>query len=151
MPTSTTSIKVAQLLLLLVPFLALGCDTGGPEFASGETRIVEGHLEGEVLSASSFFLITQSGTVSIQLSTLVVVDVESGEPIENSDLAVSVGQPNPEDETICQATFSQLLEPGDAFSIFYPEGLFCVIGFRGPNAPTDTVVDYVLTLTGAFS
>ena len=142
---------VSRLLLMLFPLVAVGCQTDGPEFESGETRIVEGHIEGDVVSHSSFFVITRSGTVSVQLTSLDTVDATTGEPIENPDLAVSVGQPSSADETVCQLTFSQLLEPGEAFSIYYPEGLFCIVGYRNPAAPTETVIDYVLTLTGAFS
>lgn len=141
----------ARIALGVAVTLALGCDSSGPEFVSGETRIIEGRLDGETASKSDFFVITRTGTVSIQLTSLLVVDEETGEPIESPGLGISIGAPNSNDPTICQPTFSQFLEPGGTFAVFYPEGLFCVIAVRGPEGPTATVIDYLLTLTGAFS
>ena len=151
MHRAAKSTITARVALGIAVALALGCDSSGPEFAGGETRIVEGRLDGETASKSDFFVITRSGTVSIQLTSLLVVDEETGEPIDIPGLGLSIGQPNSNDPTICQPTFSQFLEPGGSFAVFYPEGLFCVIAVRGPEGPIATVIDYVLTLTGAFS
>ena len=133
--------------------LALGCDSSGPEFASGETRLIDGTLELDEVSESHFFAVTKSGTVGIEATTFIVTVTETGEVIEDATLGVSVCGPDPENETSCRLTFSQVLEQGESYSVYFREGVFCVTTLRPPGQPsaTETVVNYLLTLSGAFS
>lgn len=137
--------------LLLWGITSLGCDSGGPEFVAGDTRIIEGTLPIDVTGDTNFFAVTKSGTVNILASTVEAADSETGEPIANPTLGVSIGQPNPDDPTLCQLTFSQTLLEGESFSVYSRDGLYCVTAFRPPGTLEQAVVTYVLTLTGAFS
>lgn len=137
--------------LLVCGLAALGCESSGPEFASGNTRVIEGVLEPEETSDSDFFAITSSGTVNILASTVEALDPETGEPIVDPLLGVSVGQPDAADASVCQLTFTQVLEEGESFSIYFIDGLFCLTIFRDPAAQPESVVNYVVTMTGAFS
>ena len=143
--------------LLTVALMACGiltwsCESDGPEFAvGGDTRILEGRLMTDEESDTEFFALSREGTVSILASTIRGTDPESGEPIPEPSLAVSVGAPLPEDETQCQLTFSQVLEEGDSFSVFFRDGLYCLSVFRVPGVNEGAEYDWVVTLTGAFS
>lgn len=150
MKTATNTIA-ATLFLLISALTTLGCESGGPEFVAGDTRIFEGILESDELGDSDFFVVTSPGTVNILASSVAATIPETGEPIANPFLAVAVGQPNPEDETTCQLTFTQLLAEGDSFSVYFRDGLFCVSVFRPGDIPVDTLYAYVITMTGAFS
>ena len=142
---------LTTMALLLVGVISLGCDSSGPEFIAGDTRIIEGTLQLDITSDSNFFAVTKSGTVNILASTIEAADSETGEPIADPFLGVSVGQPNPDDETQCQLTFSQILQEGGSFSVYFNEGLYCVTAFRPPQTLQEAVVIYVLTMTGAFA
>jgi len=143
-------------ILTLISLLAwgitsLGCDSSGPEFIEGDTRIIEGTLPVDVTSDTNFFAVTKLGTVNILASTIEALDPETGEPIADPVLSVSIGQPDPADATLCQLTFTQLLAEGDSFSVYFQENLYCVTVFRPVGSPGETVIHYALTLTGAFS
>jgi hypothetical protein len=132
--------------------LITACETDGPEFADGETTsFIEGTLELGQISDTHVRALTKAGTVSLQLSEVVARDAESGNPLENYIFGVSVGLPNSEDETICQITFSKFLSEEQSFSVYAREGLFCVVTFRPPDQPQETIVRYLITLSGAFS
>lgn len=148
--TSDKSV-LAVMALLVCGFMALACQSSGPEFVGGDTRVVAGTLPTDVASETEIFAITTSGTVNIMATTIAAVDPESAEPIENPVLGVSVGQPVAAGEAQCQLTFSQILEESGSFSVFFSEGLFCITVFRAPGTPIDAVLTYVVTMTGAFS
>lgn len=138
--------------LLALSFLVAGCESDGPEFAGGETTTyVEATLEVEDRSDTQFRALTSPGTVNLQLTELRVRDAESAELLEGYGLGVSIGLPSSADPTVCQVTFSKLLNEGESFSVYAREGLFCVVGFRPSDQPQETVVRYLLTLTGTFS
>jgi hypothetical protein len=143
------SLSMVTLLLWGLTFPA--CDSSGPEFVEGDTRIIEGALPIDVTSDNNFFAVTKAGTVSILVSTVEALDSETGEPVADPVLGVSIGQPNPDDETLCQLTFSKTLGEGESFSVYFRDGLYCVTTFRPPETLQEVVVTYVLTLTGAFS
>ena len=151
MTRMTTNTMAANLFLLVSALTMLGCESSGPEFATGETRIVEGILEADETSDSDFFVLTSEGTVNILASSIGARDPETGDPLEEPFLAVAIGQPNPEDETFCQLTFTQGLAEGDSFSVYFRDGLFCISVFR-PNATLENAIyEYVITMSGAFS
>lgn len=139
------------LALSIYGWISLGCQSDGPEFVGGDTRIVEGTLLSDEPSQSDFFVVTRVGTVNILASTLSVLNPITGEPVEDATLGVSVGQPNPEDAELCQLTFSKVLQEGESFSVYYQEGFFCLTVFRPADTQQGSLVNYVLTLTGAFS
>lgn len=148
--------KLYPQTLTLISLLAwgmtsLGCDSGGPEFIEGDTRIIEGILPTDVTADTTFFAVTSAGTVNILASTINALDSETGEPIADPVLNVSIGQPDPADDTLCQLTFTRLLAEGDSFSVYFQDGLYCVTAFRSAGSQQEAVVSYVLTLTGAFS
>ena len=143
--------SLTMMALLLCGLTSLACDSSGPEFIVGDTRIIEGVLPIGVTSDNNFFAVTKAGTVNILASTVLAVDAETGEAIEDPILGVSIGQPNPDDETLCQLTFSKILGEGESFSVYYSDGLYCVTTFRPPETLQGAVVTYVLTMTGAFS
>ncbi len=147
----------AKIPLILLGFSSLAlllpaCNTDGPEFASGDnTRIIEGTLLSAEESDTEFFLLTRGGTVNILATAIAGRNPETGDPIVDPMLVVSIGSPNPENESVCQLTFSQVLEVGESFSVFYGDGLFCTSILRNPGTLENAEYDYVLTLTGAFS
>ena len=128
-----------------------GCQTDGPEFLAGDTRIIDGTLAPAEESQSGFFVVTRTGTVNILLSNFQPLDPDTGVPWPDSILGVSIGQPNPENQDLCRLTFSQTMEEGDSFSVYYRDGLYCISVFRLPGVPEGHVIHYTLTLTGAFS
>lgn len=138
-------------VLLATSLLNLGCQTDGPEFGGGDTRIFEGRLESEEQLDSDFFLVTRAGTINILATTIVGTVPETGGPIVAPLLGVGVGAPNPDDESQCQLTFSQILSEGDSYSVYFREGLFCVSILRNPGSIEGGIYDYVVTMTGAFS
>lgn len=145
-----------QILPMLVVLASgtwtLGCESDGPEFATGEdTRVFEGRLLATEELDTSFFALTSSGSVNIQATTIVGTLPVTGVPIEDPSLGVSVGAPNPDNETECQLTFSQALAEGDSYSVYFRDGLYCISVFRVPDSPESAEFDYVVTLTGAFS
>ena len=142
---------VAVSVLLVGALLTLGCESDGPEFIEGDTRIIEGTLQAGTLSDTHFFVLTRTGTVNILASTVAAAAPETGVPIENPVLGVSIGQPNAEDQTVCQLTFSQALLEGDSFSVYYRDGAYCLTVFRGVGIPEAAELTYVVTLAGAFS
>ena len=140
----------ATLFLLTVGLLTFGCETDGPEFGSGDTRIIEGRLESDENLDTEFFMVTRAGTINILATTIIGTNPETGGPIVAPLLGVSIGAPDPEDETACQLTFSQVLSEGESYSVYFREGLFCVSMFRNPGSIEGGIYDYVVTLTGAF-
>lgn len=144
--------QLLTLMTLLIASLAtLGCETDGPEFVTGDSRIVEGSLQPEETLDSDFFALTRAGTVNIQASLIIGRNPETEELLEAPELGFGVGQPNPEDPAQCQLTFSQILSEGDSFSVYFREGLFCISTFRNPGALEGAIYEYVVTMTGAFS
>jgi len=137
--------------LLWGSLTVLGCEGSGPEFVTGDTRIVEGILETDEISDSDFFALTNAGTVNILASSIAGTNPETGGPIVAPILGIGVGQPSPEDPTVCQLTFSQILSEGDSFSIYFAEGLFCISIFRNPGSLEGAIYAYVVSMTGAFA
>lgn len=148
-----TILKRTLVLTILVVsgFATSGCDSSGPEFIGGDTRIIEGTLLIDEASETEFFALVKAGTVNILASRVEGRFPETGEPVAIPSIAVSIGAPDPADATVCQLTFSKSLVEGESFSVFYREGFFCLSVFRLTGSPEETVYDYVLTLTGAFS
>jgi len=151
MTPTHSSQSLIMMALLLCGLTSLACDSSGPEFVEGDTRIIEGALPIDVTSDNNFFAVTKEGTVNILASTVMALDAETGEPIADPILGVSIGQPNPDDESLCQLTFSKPLGEGESFSVYFQDGLYCVTTFRPPETLQEAVVTYVLTMTGAFS
>ena len=143
------SLTAGALVAFAIVFAS--CQTDGPEFLVGDTRIIEGTLAPAEESQSDFFAVTRTGTVNILLSNYQPLDPETGNPWPDSTLGVSIGQPNPENQDLCRLTFSQTMEEGNSFSVYYRDGLYCISVFRLPGVPQGHVIHYTLTLTGAFS
>lgn len=138
-------------LCWVIGLSVLGCQSDGPEFAGGDSRIIEGTLEPEESSTTHFFALTRSGTVSILASTIEGRDPETEEPVDTPRLAFSVGAPRAEDETQCQSTFSKILAEGESYSVYFTDGAYCIVVFRTFDALTTTRYTYVIELSGAFS
>lgn len=138
--------------VLLCSLILTACDTKGPEFADGETTsLIESILEVDEVSESHFRAITRAGTVNLEATDISATNAETGEVVNEYILGVSVGLPDPADETRCRVTFSNTLQQGESFSVYSQDGIFCVVVFRPPVQPAGTVVRYLLTLSGAFS
>lgn len=142
---------LALAALMVVGLVTSGCDSGGPEFIGGDTRVIEGILQTDEQGDTEFFVLTGSGTVNFQATSIAGRIADTGDPIADPLLGISIGAPNPADETVCQLTFSQVLSAGESFSVFYSEGIFCLTIFRPPPVVEGTEYDYLVTLEGAFS
>ena len=137
---------------LLSVLLLYGCESSPPEFGGGETTsLIEGKLEPGQNSQVHFQLVTQTGTINVEATNFTVTLPETGAVLDDYPLGVSVGQRNPVDETRCQVTFSKTLLAGESFSVYSREGIFCILTFRPPGLQPTTTVEYLLTLSGAFS
>ena len=137
--------------IMLIGFAALGCQSDGPMFLDGDTRIIEGVLQTDQVSDTHFFTLTSSGTVNILATSVAAADPETGEPIENPLLGISVGGPDPANAEVCQLTFSQVVPEGGSFSVYFREGFFCVSVFRSVGLGETSILSYVVTMAGAFS
>lgn len=143
------------LIIAVLPLLALaltGCESDGPEFSTGETTtFIEGVLDLEETSDTHFRALSRGGTVNIEATDFTATLGPTGAVIEDYILGVSVGIPGADDETRCQITFSKTLDAGESFSVYAQDGIFCVATFRPPELEQETRVNYLLTLSGAFS
>lgn len=127
--------------------LLLGCETGGPAFPDGDTLLFEATLA-EQLSQQHDFAVTDTGTVRIEATRITATDATSGEPIAEPTLNVALGRPR---EESCVSSFTNNLAEGDSFSVFLDEEAYCLLVRRSLLLPGDAVVDYLLTLSPAFS
>lgn len=149
-PLATKLLSVTT--LLLTGLLLTGCESSPPEFGDGETiSLIEGKLEQGQNTQIHLQLVTQTGTINIEATSFSVTLGDTGEILDNYPLGVSVGQRDPVDETRCQVTFSKTLLAGESFSVYSREGIFCVLTFRPPEFEAATTIEYLLTLSGAFS
>jgi len=138
--------------LFLSSLLFTGCESSGPEFADGETTsLIQGTLEQGQTSQIHLQAVTQTGTINIEATSFTVTLGETGEVLDNYPLGISVGQQDPTDGSRCQVTFSKTLLAGESFSVYSREGIFCMLTFRPPGLEAATTVEYLLTLSGAFS
>lgn len=137
---------------LLSVLLLYGCESSPPEFGGGETiSLIEGNLELGQTAQTHLQLVTQTGTINLEATSFTVTLPETGAVLDDYRLGVSVGQRDPADDTRCQVTFSKTLLAGESFSVYSREGIFCILTFRPPELEAATTVEYLLTLSGAFS
>jgi hypothetical protein len=137
---------------LLSALLLSGCESSPPEFGGGETTsLIEGNLELGQNTQIHLQVVTKTGTINIEATSFTVTLPETGAVLDDYRLGVSVGQRDPNDDTRCQVTFSKTLLAGESFSVYSREGLFCILTFRPPDFEAATTVEYLLTLSGAFS
>lgn len=128
------------LLLLLVA----ACDSGGPAFPDGDVLIFTGSLaEGE--SVVHDFVMSESRTIRVRATSISAV-TETGDPLENPSIGVSVGRPA---DTDCSATFTTILRQGEDFPIFLEDGERCLVVQRSGQLVVGSTVDYEVTLEDA--
>lgn len=144
---------LAILLLVLA-----ACTTDGPKFTVDEvdTIILEGGMPDEsVFFDRQAFTVTQSGTVHFEMTSLVARNFVTGEPFENPALTVNFGTPgvNSNNEEVCQVTVSNFMFDGDSFSLGLRPQLYCLVLLRPDEVviPATAIIEYTLTLSGAFS
>jgi hypothetical protein len=139
------SISRAILVLLTVlPVILLGCKSETVEFADGETVVFQGTLETFTQIDTFEFVVTNSGTVSIEVTELDTRIGETGEPVESEGIGVAFGLLVPNG---CQPTVSRVLQQGEGIAVFVGEDTFCVGTFVPAGIyPIGTVLEYTLTL-----
>lgn len=136
--------------VLVLALLSLaGCSSDGPEFAEGEPIIINGVLLQAVTSQRHDFTLTSDGTVRIELTEAAATSGDTGDPIADPILGVSIGRRA--GTGACSATFSTALEAGGAVALFLNEAGYCVFVFRTGSLPADAVVAYLLTISPAYS
>lgn len=137
--------RATLVLLLLVPVLLLGCRSDTVEFDEGEMLTFEGTIRDLTAIDTYEFVVTNQGTVRIELTELDTRIGDTGEPIESQGIGVAFGRPNA--EGTCSPTVSDVLEQTEAISVFVPEGVFC-LGVFAPLGvyPEGTVLDYTIEL-----
>ncbi len=145
--------------LLALSLLALvACTSDGPRFTVDEveTLVLQGGFpDASVVFDRQAFTVTQSGTVNTEMTTLVARNSITGEPFEDPALIVNFGLPGlgAEGEEICQVSLSNFLFQGDSFSSGLRPDLYCLVLIRPDEVvlPSTAIIEYTLTLTGAFS
>lgn len=136
-----------QGLLAVISLLIFGCDSDGPEFADGEVLVIEGTLD-ERSSRLHGFALTSSGTVNIELTRIAAIDRVTGQPGEPPLLSVAIGRPAGE---ICQRTLTRTLAQGNSFSVFLESRDYCLVAIGSSAVLATAIIEYTLTLDGAFS
>jgi hypothetical protein len=145
--------------LLALSLLALvACTSDGPRFTVDEVETLV--LQGSFPDASAVvdlqnFTVTQSGTVNFEMTTLEARNLVTGELFEDPGLVVNFGSAGlgADGEEICQVSVSNFLRQGDSFSLGLRPSLYCLVLLRPNEAviPSTAIIEYTLTLTGAFS
>lgn len=138
--------RVLQRLLLACLLVVLACDKKGVEFVEGENITITGSLSTETNNVH-LFTVSRSGTVGLSCTSLAVRLADTGEPIENPFLTVSLGRPSNES---CAVTLTTFLQQGDSASIRMQTGAACLRVSRTNDTPSDALVDYTLVLSSAF-
>jgi hypothetical protein len=135
----------ATLALLLVPVFLLGCQSDNVEFDEGELLTFEGTLETFTQVDTYEFVVVSQGTVRIEVTELVTRIGDTGEPVEPKGIGVAFGRLNAEGS--CLPTVSNVLQQGEAISVFVPEGVYCMGVFvTGGLYPIGTFLDYTIEL-----
>lgn len=137
-------------ILFLCSILVLGCESSGPEFiGGGDTQSFQGVLEAEETSQRHSFVLTNEGTVRLELTELFATDPETDQPIETPSIVVSIGRLSELSE--CQITFSKVMAQSDSFSLRLDNAAYCLQIFRSSSMPVTSVVLYDLALFPSFS
>ena len=132
-------------LLLLVPVVVLGCQSDSIEFDEGEMLTFQGTLETFDEFDLYEFVVTNQGTVRIELTQLDPSNGETGEPVESKGIGVAFGRPTTQGP--CAPTVSRVLNETEAISVFVPEGVYCLGVFVPGNVyAVGTVFAYTLEL-----
>ena len=132
-------------LLLLVPVFVLGCQSDKVEFDEGEMLTFEGTLETFDEFDLYEFVVTNQGTVRIQLTQLDASNGATGEPVESQGIGIGFGRPTAEGG--CTPTISRILMQEEAMSVFVPEGVYCLAVFvPGSVYVVGTVLAYTVEL-----
>ena len=145
--------------LLALSLLALvACTSDGPRFTVDEveTLVLQGGFpDPSVVFDRQVFTVTQSGTVNFEMTTLEARNFVTGALFDDAFLIVNFGLPglNTAGEEICQVSFSNFLRQGDSFSSGLSPGVYCLVLLRADERviPSTAIIEYTLTLTGAFS
>ena len=144
--------SLVALAVLALSLALAACESDGPVFVDGETTsLIDDNLALGQTSNTHVRALAQGGTVSVEATDFTARSDETGEVLEGYLLGVSVGVPDPEDDTRCQITFTKTLAVGQSFSVYSREGAFCVVTFRPPDQNPAAAIRYLLTLSGAFS
>ena len=137
---------------------AFACDSGDkPEFADGEqTKIYEGTFIATETTSRHDFILVQGGTLRIELTESNGTNSITGDQIENPTLIVSIGRPLQTEEGIepgCNFTFSTLLAPTEAFTVFLDDTRYCLVMDSNATPPDDAkaIIEYIASVTAAFA
>lgn len=156
-PRESRSSLNRRIPILLLAVLA-ACTSDGPKFAPDEadTVILQGGMPDEsVVFDRQTAAVTGSGTVNFEMTVLEARNFVTGELFENAALVVNFGTPgiNLEGQETCQVTVSNFLAQGDRFSLGLAPGIYCLVLIRPDERviPGTAIIDYTMTLTGAFS
>ncbi len=136
-------------LALFSLLFVLACDDGGPEFLGGDTRLIfPGSLTAEESEQDHDFDLTSSGTIEVLLEEISAVAADTGEPIDNPELRVAIGRPR---EGVCAPTRVALLGASESFIVFLTPAAFCLRVERSVILPTDSMIEYQISVTPALS
>jgi len=132
-------------LLLVVPVFLLGCQSDTVEFDEGEVVTFEGTIEDLTEIDTYNFVVTNQGTVRIELTALDVRNGDTGEPVESRGIGVAFGRLGAAGG--CTPTVSDVIKQTEAISVFVPEGVYCLGVFVSPGLyPDGTVLQYTVEL-----
>jgi len=145
--------------LLALSLLALvACTSDGPRFTPEklDTLVLQGGMpEGSVFFDRQIFTVTESGTVQFEMTTLEARNFVTGELFEGASLIVNFGSPGIDIEgaETCQITVSNFMSQGDTFSLGLRPSVYCLVLLRPDEVviPSTAIIEYTMTLTGAFS
>lgn len=138
-----------RILFVCLIFVS-GCESSGPEFiGGGDTQSFQGVLQAEDTSNRHSFVLTNEGTVRLELTQLFATDSETDQAIETPSIVISIGRLSELSE--CQITFSKVLVEGDSFSVRLDNTAYCLQVFRSSTMPVTSVVVYDLALLPSFS
>ena len=145
--------------LLSLSLLALvACTSDGPRFTPEKLDMLtfQGGMPDEgVTFDRQAFTVTESGTVQFEMTTLEARNAVTGVLFEDAALIVNFGSPGVDiaGDPTCLITVTNFMAQGDTFSLGLRPSLYCLVLIRPSEIviPTTAIIEYTMTLTGAFS
>lgn len=154
----STRFALMKFLLSLSLLALVACTSDGPRFTPEklETLILQGGMPDEgVIFDRQIFTVTESGTVQFEMTTLEARNAVTGDLFEDAALIVNFGSPgiNIEGAETCIITVSNFMSQDDTFSLGLRPSVYCLVLLRPDEIviPSTAIIEYTMTLTGAFS